>query len=182
MINEMKEWTNLFLTALGSGGIVYLVTYFIGGKKDRAEEQKTVIGYLKARLTKLEKRDKETKKRLEALEKKYLDLEIKFELTDFEKKLAFKWIAEQPNGSDFLDSVKKEVKSKEEFLNRVKMLKKPQIDKNITNTILIIFFVSLFLVLFYFAYTYTIDKLAETANLEIQMELEKLKNNYENTN
>lgn len=173
-MNEIKEYISLIITALSSGGVVYLITYFVRGKKDRVEEQKTVIGYLKARLTRLEKKDKQKDKEIKEIKKKYLDLEIKLELTDFERKIYLNWILEQKNGQEFLDSVKDDVKSKEDFLNRIKKFKSYKMDKNIINTVLILVFALSFLFLFYLGYTYTVDRLAETANLEI--ELEKLKN------
>lgn len=101
-------------------------------------------------------------------------MEVKFELTDFERKIYLNWILEQKNGQEFLDSVKDEIKSKEDFLNRIKKFKSYKMDKNIINTVLILVFALSFLFLFYLGYVYTVDKLAETANLEI--ELEKLKN------
>lgn len=176
----IKDYINLFLTALGSGGIVYLITYFVKGKKDRAIEQTTIIGYLKARMTKLEKKVQESQKEIKDLQKKYLDLEFKFELTEFEKKLAFEWIKKQPNSQAFFDNVENEVKDKQEFLNRIKNLnqdKYPSLDKSVANIFLVIFFVCFFSLLFYLGYIYTVERLSETANLEIQKETIQLQNN-----
>lgn len=176
----IKDYISLGLTALGSGGIVYLVTYFIKGKKDRAIEQKTIIGYLKVRMTKLENKVKESQKEIQDLQKKYLDLEFKFELTDFEKKLAFEWIKKQPNSQAFFDEAKNEIKDKQEFLNRIKKLNndKPlSVDRSIANIFLVIFFVCFFSLLFYLGYIHTVERLSETANLEIQKETVEIKNN-----
>lgn len=175
----IKDYINLFLTALGSGGIVYLITYFVKGKKERAIEQTTIIGYLKARMTKLEKKVKESQKEIKDLQKKYLDLEFKFELTEFEKKLAFEWIKKQPNSQAFFDNIESEVKDKQDFLDRIKSLnqdKYPSLDRSVANIFLVIFFVCFFSLLFYLGYIYTIERLSETANLEIQKETIQLQN------
>lgn len=183
----IRDYINLFVTALGSGGIVYLITYFVKGKKDRAIEQKTIIGYLKARMTKLEKKVQESQKEVQesqkeikVLQKKFLDLEFKFELTEFEKKLAFEWIQKQPNSQEFFKGVESEVKSKQEFLDRIKNLNQdryPSFDRPIANIFLVIFFVCFFSLLFYLGYIYTIERLSETANLEIQKETIQIQNN-----
>lgn len=173
-MDQIKEYISLFLTAIGGSGVLYLITYFFRGKKDRAEEQKTVIGYLKARMTRIEKQNRKQAKEIKEIREKYLDLEIKLELTDFERKVYLNWILEQKNGQEFLDSVKHKIKSKQDFLNRIKKFKSYKIDKNTINTVLILVFALSSLFLFYLGYIYTVDKLAETANLEI--ELEKINN------
>ena len=193
-MTEFKDYLSLILTAMSSGGVVYLITYFFRGKENRDLQEKTIIGYLKTRVTNLEKKEKINNKRIKELEKKYLDLEFMLELTDFEKKLAFKWIANQPNADDFFDKAKIDVKDKKDFLDKIKMAAYSTNEMSngnlktiikIPNKLLLIFIILIFLFSIFFLFRISsssdiieqqkiIEKEKEV--LELQLKLQPINN------
>jgi hypothetical protein len=156
-MESLKYYIDSLLTALGGGGVVFLITYFFKGKKDRSLEQKTIIGYLKERITILEKKQKEDRLVIEEMQKKYVELEFKLHVAVFENEMMTEWIKEKKDGEQFLNELKTDLKNKKAFLEKMKKLSLENSlmqEFSFNNFYFVISFIFFTLGLFFFFYSF----------------------------